>query len=166
MKGHGKGKGQTHTNGKGRGWTKPQDGATSHTQTDSKHDKGKANNTTAKPFQGECRYCGIYGHQSRDCRKRIYAESKTKKQQTNNSVKATQVTFDADEDDLPESDPNDETTTLFQSVLNADKDSEGTDSDNDITAPTPQAQDTTSQDTDTDSDIAEEDKEYYTELID
>jgi hypothetical protein len=67
-------------------------------------------------------------------------------------VTATQVTFDADEDDLTESDPDDETTTLFQSALHADTDSEGTDSD--------------TQDTDRDFGIAEEDKEYFTEIID
>ncbi len=47
----------------------------------------------------------------------------------------TKVTFDADEDDLTESDADDETTTLFQSALIADTDSEGIDSDNDMAAP-------------------------------
>jgi hypothetical protein len=64
----------------------------------------------------------------RDCRKPIYAESKKTKRQTNNSVTATQVTFDADKNDLTGSEPDDETATLFQSGLTIDSDNEAQDS--------------------------------------
>jgi hypothetical protein len=105
----------------------------------------------------------IYGHQSRDCRKRIYAKSKKTQRQTNNSVTATQVTFDADEDDLTGSEPDDETATLFQSGLTVDSDNEAQysmaiDSD----THTDDANNTGSDD-ETDDD---EEREYYTEFID
>jgi hypothetical protein len=45
--------------------------------------------------ENACNYCGIFGHQSRDCRKRLAAETKTNHpNKTNNSATATQVTFD------------------------------------------------------------------------
>jgi hypothetical protein len=75
-------------------------------------------------YPGECSYCGIYGHQARDCRKRIYAKSKKTQRQTNDSVTAKRVTFDADEDDLTGSEPDDETATLFQAVLTVESDDE------------------------------------------
>ncbi len=43
---------------------------------------------------------------------------------TNNSVTATQVTFDADIDDRSSSGPDDETTTMFQSAVTVDNESE------------------------------------------
>jgi hypothetical protein len=86
--------------------------------------KGKASERPTTPYQEECSYCGIFGHQARDCRKRIYAESKKTQRQTNNSVTANQVTFDADEDDFTGFEPDDETATLFQAALNVDSDDE------------------------------------------
>ncbi len=129
--GRSKGKGSRSTPGKGRGWNTPTE-ETPNLKTKSttrpSNQKGKTSQKPSTPFQGECSYCGIYGHQSRDCRKRIYAESKKTQRQTNNSVTATQVTFDADEDDLTGSEPDDETATLFQSGLTVDSDNEAQDS--------------------------------------
>ena len=104
-----------------------------------------------------------YGHQNRDCRKRIYAESKKDKRQTNNSVTTTQVTFDADDDDLTGSEPDDETATLFQSVLTIDRDetaqaSIDTDSDN-------HTDDDQGTDSNNETDDDEE-REYSTEIVD
>jgi hypothetical protein len=93
-------------------------------QTDPAIRKERGYPKPSTPYHGECSYCGNYGHQSRDCRKRLYAESKKTQRQTNNSVTATKVTFDADEDDLTGSEPEDETATMFQSVLTVESDDE------------------------------------------
>ncbi len=77
---------------------------------------------------------------------------------TNNSVTANQVTFDADEDDLTGSEPDDETATLFQAVLNVDSDDEA-DSTHRDPAPLPYP----AQVDETDDD---EEREYYTDVID
>ncbi len=98
--GRSKGKGFRSAPGKGRGWTtQTEETPSPETKSSTRpgNQKGKTSQKPSTPFQGECSYCGIYGHQSRDCRKRIYAESKKTQRQTNNSVTATQVTFDADE---------------------------------------------------------------------
>ena len=164
--GRSKGNGSRPAPGKGRGWTtQKEDTPTPQTKSSTRpgNQKGKTTQKPSNPFQGECSYCGIYGHQSRDCRKRIYAESKKTQRQTNNSVTATQVTFDADEDDLTGSESDDETATLFQSVLTVDSDNE--------------AQDTMAIDSDTNTNDAnntgldsetddDEEREYYTEFID
>jgi hypothetical protein len=64
-------------------------------------------------------------------------------------VTATQVTFDADIDDLSSSDPDDETTTMFQSAVTVDSESEDGD-------------DSTENDSPTDN---EDEREYSTEII-
>jgi hypothetical protein len=100
---------------------------------------------------------GIFGHQSRDCRKRLAAETKTNHtNKTNNSVTATQVTFDADIYDLSSSDPDDETTTMFQSAVTVNSESE----DEDVN--TERSLLPTETDTQTDN---EEEREYSTEII-
>jgi hypothetical protein len=163
--GRSKGKGSRSAPGKGRGWTTQTEETPSpktKSSTRPGNQKGKTSQKPSTPFQGECSYCGIYGHQSRDCRKRIYAESKKTQRKTNNSVTATQVTFDADEDALTGSEPDDETATMFQSALTIDDES---DSDSIILEPAPQPgpdqSDTLEDETDD-----EEEREYYTAVID
>jgi hypothetical protein len=108
-------------------------------------------------FQGDCNYCGICGHQSRDCRKRLATETKTSHpNKTNNSVTATQVTFDADINDLSLSDPDDETTTMFQSAVTVESESEDEDDS------TERSLLHTETDSQTDN---EEEREYSTEII-
>jgi hypothetical protein len=85
--GQSKGKGSTSTPGKGRGSNTPTEETPSpktKSSTRLGNQKGKTSQKPSTPFQDECSYCGIYGHQSRDCRKRIYAESKKTQRQTNN----------------------------------------------------------------------------------
>jgi hypothetical protein len=53
---------------------------------------------------------------SRDCRKSIAKETKSEKTHKHTRVTAASVTFDVDDDDETESVPDDETSTLFQSV--------------------------------------------------
>jgi hypothetical protein len=106
--GRSNGKGSHSSPGKGRGWKTPTDETTTPKTKSSPrpgNQKGKTFQRPSTLYQGKCSYCGIYGHQSRDCRKRIYAESKKTQRQTNNSVTAKRVTFDADEDDLTGSEP-------------------------------------------------------------
>jgi hypothetical protein len=75
---------------------------------------------------------------------------------------AKRVTYDADEDDLTGSEPDDETATMFQAVLTVDSDNED-DSTSLALAPTPgPAQDTTLDDELED----DEEREYYTEVVD
>jgi hypothetical protein len=169
--GRSKGKGPRSDPGKGRGWHTPtEENTTPKTKSPNRtgNKKGKGSPKPSTPFNGECSYCGIYGHQSRDCRKRIYAESKKTQRQTNNSVTATKVTFDADEDDLTGSEPEDETATLFQSVVTVESDNEEDSTDEEVTTrkiqpalPRPHQDNT--MDTDTDD---EEEREYYIEVID
>ena len=140
-----KGTGNRPQKGRGKGGNRHQDNSPSTTSKGTSQ-RSTTYNKTVK-FQGECNYCGIYGHQSRDCRKRLAAETKTSKpSKTNNSVTATQVTFDADIDDLSSSDPDDETTTMFQSAVTVDNESED--------------EDDASTQTDT-----EEEREYSIEII-
>ncbi len=97
--GRGKGKGQRYHKSHGRG----------HNTSDEKTtaDKTKTNttyNASSPAFKGECSYCGIYGHMSRDCQKRIAKETKgeTTAHYKHTRVTAASVTFDADDDDETE----------------------------------------------------------------
>jgi hypothetical protein len=160
-----KGKGSRSAPGKGRGWnTHTEETPTSKLKSAFRpiNAKGKTSQKPTSPYQGECSYCGIYGHQSRDCRKRIYAESKKTQRQTNNSVTAKRVAFDADEDDLTGSEPEDETATMFQAVLTVDSDGEDDSTPLALVPPPGPAQDTTL----TDESADNEEREYYTEVID
>jgi hypothetical protein len=82
-------------------------------------------------------------NQSRECRKRIYAESKKTQRQTNNSITAKRVTFDADEDDLTGSEPEDETAIMFQAVLTVDSDDKADSTSLDLAPPPNPASDNT-----------------------
>ena len=122
--GRGKGKGQRYNKGNGRG----------HNTSDEKTtaDKTKINttyNASSPAFKGECSYCGIYGHMSRDCRKRIAKETKSENTHKHTRVTAASVTFDADDDDETTSLPDDETSTFFQSVIILESNNEDTTSD-------------------------------------
>jgi hypothetical protein len=137
--GRSKGKGSRPTTGKGRGWNMTtEETPTPKTKSAFRpvNQKGKTSQRPTTPYQGECSYCGIYGHQARDCRKRIYAESKKTQRQTNKSVTANTVTFDADEDDLTGSEPDDETATLFQAALTVESDDEAESTNRDPRPPT------------------------------
>jgi hypothetical protein len=122
--GRGKGKGQRYSKGNGRGHNTSEEKTTA--------DKTKTNttyNASYPTFKGECSYCGIYGHMSRDRRKRIAKETKSEKTNKHTRVTAASVTFDADDDDETEPLPDDETSILFQSVIILESDNEDTKSD-------------------------------------
>jgi hypothetical protein len=159
--GRSKGKGSRSAPGKGRGWsTNTEETQTPKTKSAFRpvKEKGKTSQKTTSPYLGECSYCGIYGHQARDCRKRIYSESKKTQRQTNNSVTANTVTFDADEDDLTGSEPDDETATLFQAALTVESDDEAESTHRDHAPPPYPAQVEETED--------DEEREYYADVID
>ncbi len=82
---------------------------------------------------------------SRDCRKRIAKEKKGEKTAPpykHTRVTAASVTFDVDDDDETDM-PDDETSTLFQSVIILESDNEETTSDvteHDTLDPAPEPQ--------------------------
>ena len=112
-KGRGRNPSQTRHKGKGRGSAQQKGNA------DSKANEGATNKNNRTKYQGNCNYCGIWGHLGRDCRKRQAEEAHPSKETTTNS--SQQVTF-ADDDEVE---------ALFNSALfSHDSDSENASTDN------------------------------------